>query len=313
MRRPALALVALFAIAACEVGPDYVQPPVETPQAYKETGDWQKANPEDAIDRGAWWSVYKDVTLDQLEKDIDVSNQNLKAAEANYRAAQALVEETRASLFPSAGLNAGATRAGGGKKPATTTYTAGAQASWVPDVWGQIRREMENSEANAQVSAADLASARLSAQAALATDYFDLRMQDQLERLLAATVEDDTKALQIVQNQYKVGVAAQADVLAAQTQLETVQAQQINTGENRKQLEHAIAVLIGKPPAEFSLPPVKQDNRLPNVPAGVPSTLLQRRPDVASAERAMAAANAEIGVAVAAFYPAFTIQAPSAS
>jgi NodT family efflux transporter outer membrane factor (OMF) lipoprotein len=300
-------------LVACEVGPDYNPPPVAAPIAYKEGANWSPANPEDAIDRGAWWSIYHDPVLDNLERQIDISNQNLKEAEAAWRAARAGVEETRAQLFPTVSADSSAIRAGGGsnvtKGRPITTYDLSAGASWVPDIWGKIRREVESSEATAQASAADLALARLTAQAELATDYYSLRGQDELKYLLDATTVADERALKIVENQYKAGVAAQADVLTARTQLESVQAQDINTGVLRTQFEHAIAVLIGKPPAELTIVPAPLAEKVPVVPAGVPSALLQRRPDIAAAEREMASANAEIGVAVAAYYPDLSLAA----
>ena len=306
------ALGTLCLLAACAVGPDYERPPVETPVAFKEAGAWQKASPQDDVERGAWWSVYKDATLDDLEKQIDVSNQNVKAAEAAYREAVALTDQARASLFPTITGGASALRSGTGQPsvvPTKTTYALSANGSWVPDVWGRIRRNVESGEATAQGSAADLASARLAAQAALATAYFDLRAQDALTFLLEGIVADDKKALTIVQNQYQAGVAAQADVLSAKTQLENAQAAVINAGVKRAQLEHAMAVLLGKPPAAFTLAVARRTGRVPNVPAGVPSLLLERRPDIASAERAMAAANAQIGVATAAWFPNLTLSA----
>ena len=343
----------LLVIGGCEVGPDYVRPPVDTPAAYKEAGNWQLAQPQDTIDRGAWWTVYNDPQLNDLEQQVIVSNQNLKAAEAAYRVAVQAIEESRSTLFPTLSLGANGTRSGSfgngntsaltntgggtnttnnGNSLNTTTGTIGSTggsigstgsggrgngnyfqtsltASWAPDVWGRIRRTIESDQAEAQASAADLANATLSAQATLATDYLDLRVQDELDRLLKGIIESDTKALQIVQNQYKQGVAAQADVLQAQTQLESVEAQGIDVGVNRATLEHAIAVLIGKAPAEFSLPPVKTVPAIPNVAGELPSALLQRRPDIAAAERAMAAANAQIGVEVSAYYPDITLEA----
>lgn len=310
MRRSLVPLFGILLLAACAVGPDYERPAVETPDTYKEAGDWQKAEPSDAIDRGAWWSVYKDPALDDLEKQIDISNQNLKASEAAYRAAVATADETRASLFPTISLTGSGIRNGNGKAGTSqpTTYNLSAGASWTADVWGRIRRNLESNEANAEASAADLASARLSAEAELATDYFDLRMQDELKRMLAATAEADRKILAITTNQYQAGTAAEADVLAAKTQLESVEAEAINTDVTRTKLEHAIAVLIGKPPALFSLPPdPKKTYRVPNIPAELPSTILQRRPDVASSERAVMAANAQIGVAEAAWFPSLTL------
>lgn len=302
-------LLSLALLSACEVGPDYVRPSVETPVKYKETSLWTPANPADAIDRGAWWSVYKDPILDKLEAQVDVSNQNLKAAEAAYRAATAVVEETRATLFPSISLNGSGIRSGQSTNHAQNTLSTSANALWTPDIWGSIRRTLESDVANAEASAAELASARLSAQGALATTYFELRVQDELKRLLNSAVEADKKSLRIVKNQYEAGVAAQADVLAAEAQLEAVQAAAINADVNRLQYEHAIAVLIGKPPSEFILPETKLAYRVPQTPTGVPSTLLERRPDIASAERQVAAAHAQIGVAIAAWYPNFTLSA----
>jgi len=314
-------------LAGCEVGPDYKPPQVEAPAAYKETGKWEPAKPDDAIDRGAWWSVYKDPVLDGLEKQVEVSNQNLKAAEAAYNQSRAIVDEARAGLFPTVGLDAGATRSGAGsgsglgsslsnasgattgsgKNKTVTTYNLSVSASWELDLWGRIRRTIEGDIASAQASAADLALARLSAQANLATDYFTLRAQDELKHILAVTIEDDRKALKIVQNQYNAGIAAKADVLTAQTQVESVEAQAINVNVSRAQLEHAIAVLIGKPPAALTIKPAMLAHNVPKIPVGVPSALLERRPDIAAAERGMAAANAQIGVAIAAWYPDVTI------
>lgn len=308
-------IISLFLLSACAVGPDYERPQVETPSAFKEAGNWQKAEPMDAVNRGAWWAVYHDKILNGLEKQVDVSNQNLKAAEAAYRESQAAVDQTRAGFFPTVALGSSAIKSGSGvpRSASPTTYTLSASGSWAPDVWGRIRRSLESGEANAAASEADLASARLSAQAALAEDYFDLRMQDALKRVLVATVKADAQTLKIVQNQYAAGIAAETDVLAAKTQLENVQASAINVGVRRAQLEHAIAVLIGKPPAEFSLAPAAYSIRVPNIPAGVPSQLLERRPDIASAERQMASANAAIGVATSAWFPALTLSGSAGS
>ncbi len=304
-------LTGIVMLAACEVGPDYVPPPVTVPQAYKESGNWLPAQPNDAIDRGAWWSLYNDPILDNLEKQIDISNQNLKAAEASWRQTRAVVEEARSGLFPTLALSGAGTRNGGGsvKTGVANTFDLSAGASWVPDLWGRIRRTVEGDIASAQASEADLALARLSAQAELATDYFTMRAQDDLKHLLDVTVANDKKALQIVKNQYEAGVAAKADVLSSQTQLESVQAQDINVGVQRAQMEHAIAVLTGRPPAELSLTEAPLAKNVPVVPTGLPSTLLERRPDIASAERQMASANAQIGVAVAAWYPDLTLAA----
>lgn len=314
-------LGALLLLAACAVGPDYQRPSAPVPAAYKESAGWKLAEPQDAGSRGPWWSIYQDPALDGLERQIDVSNQTLKASEAAYRQAIALVGEANAGLFPSVALSSSAQRAesGGTSKSPTTgrsvqprvanQFTLGPSASWDLDVWGRIRRTIESNVANAQASAADLASARLSAQASLATDYFDLRAADELQRLLDDTVEAYRRTLEIVKNQYAVGVAARSDVTAAETQLETTRAQAVNVGVERALFEHAIAILVGKPPADFSLAATRLPAAVPVAPAGVPSTLLERRPDIAAAERSMAAANAGIGVAVAAYYPDLSLSA----
>ncbi len=323
------ALTALLASSACTVGPDYQRPPVVVPANFKEDG-WKVGEPRDAINRGAWWSIYGDPALDDLEKQIDISNQNVKAAEAAYREARAIVGEANAAFFPTVAATAsgqrfghgggGATSStvvgnggvivgGGGKATVQSQYNLTASASWTLDVWGKIRRTVESDVASAQVSAADLASARLSAQSELAIDYFNLRVADELKRLLDASVVAFTQSLQITRNQYAAGVAGAADVAQALTQLQTTEAQSINVGVQRAQFEHAIAVLIGQPPALFSLAPVPLATEVPVIPPGMPSTLLERRPDIAAAERQMAATNAQIGVAVAAFYPDLTLSA----
>jgi NodT family efflux transporter outer membrane factor (OMF) lipoprotein len=317
-------------LSACAVGPNYHRPPAPTPQTYKEQGDWKPAAPREAASGTPWWSVYDDPTLDQLEKQIDVSNQTLKASEAAWREAVAVVSQARASLLPTIGVAATAQRShepsGGGVTGTTTTnsgttITTGAApsshpvnqfellgtASWDIDIWGKIRRTIESDVANAQATEAELAAARLSAQATLATDYVELRVADEQRTLLEQTVDAYKRSLDITENQYKVGVAAKTDVITAQTQLEGAQSQLINVGVTRATLEHAIAVLIGKPPAEFSLPPAKLGEAIPVVPTGVPSTLLERRPDVAQAERTMASMNAQIGVAIAAYFPDLTL------
>ena len=301
----ATALVA--SLAACEVGPDYKRPDAVAPPAYKESQGWKIGEPQQAGSDKAWWSIYNDAPLDELEKQIDISNQNLKSSEAAYRQAVALVGEARANFFPTLTLGASVQRAQQ-QSHVQTQYAGSVGASWEIDIWGRIRREVESTSANAQASAADLAAARLSTQAALATDYFDLRVEDELKRLLDATVVAFTRSLQITQNKYDAGVAAETDVASAKTQLESTRAQAINVGVLRSQLEHAIAVLTGKPPADFTLAPapvVVAD--VPVTPPGLPSGLLERRPDIAAAERQMAAANAQIGVAVAAYYPTISL------
>jgi NodT family efflux transporter outer membrane factor (OMF) lipoprotein len=316
----AIALSALATLlASCTVGPDYQRPSAPVPVAYKEQG-WKAAAPDDAAPRGPWWSIYRDPALDGLERQVEVSNQNLKAAEAAYRQARAVVAEGESGLFPTITLTGAGTRTGQGGH---TTITSGgasfnsgrsnssisltADASWSVDLWGRIRRTVESDVANAQASAADLANARLSAQAQLATLYFELRAADQQKRLLDASVAAFTQSLQITRNQYAVGVAAPTDVVTAETQLEQTRAQAIAVGVQRAQFEHAIATLIGKPASDFSLPAASMPSAVPIEPPGVPSTLLERRPDIAAAERLMASSNAQIGVAVAAFYPDLTL------
>jgi NodT family efflux transporter outer membrane factor (OMF) lipoprotein len=300
-------------LGACAVGPDYKRPTVETGIAFKEQGDWKASEPADALNRGPWWQIFNDPVLDGLEKQVEVSNQNLKAAAAAYEQAQALVAQSRAGFWPSISATASrlternASQQLPGIHGSGTVDSISGSASWEPDIWGQIRRTVESNTASAQASAAALAAARLSAQATLAADYFELRAQDELKRLLDQTVEDEAQSLKITQNRYNVGVAAQADVVTAQTQLLSSQAQQLNAGILRAQYEHAIAVLIGKTPAAFSLAPTAIGTGVPTVPAGLPSALLERRPDVAESERKMAAANAQIGVAISAYFPSVTL------
>jgi len=305
--------------AACAVGPDYHRPQFDTTASYKESGDWKPSEPNDVLSRGPWWKIFNDDVLDGLEAQIDISNQTVKAAAAAFEQSRALVSQARAGFWPTIAANVGAQREGGsgittnGAGIAGTTsrtqntVTAGVTANWDIDIWGRIRRNTESNVASAQASSAALAAARLSAQAELATDYFALRAQDQLQKLLDDTVEAETLSLHIAESRYKFGVAARADVVTAQTQLLGSQAQQVNAKIQRAVLEHAVAVLIGKQPAEFSLAPSTMRSDVPTVPAGVPSTLLERRPDVAEAERKMAAANAQIGVAKAGYFPDLTL------
>jgi NodT family efflux transporter outer membrane factor (OMF) lipoprotein len=329
--RKLFAALAAALVAACTVGPDYERPPAIVSASYKEArpmpaapAGWKLGEPRDAIDRGAWWSVYRDPVLDQLERQVEISNQNLKASEAAYRTAGAFVAEARAGFFPTLSLGSSASRSGNGGGGSTnlarssggggggqTQYGLTATASWVPDLWGRVRRIVESDVANAQTSAADLALAKLAAQSAIATDYLQLRIADELKRLLDATTVAFARSLEIARNQYNSGVAARADVVQAQTQLEQTQAQAINVGVARAQFEHAIAVLIGKPPAELSIPPLPTPlaTAVPFIPTDLPSTLLERRPDIAAAERQMAATNAQIGVAISAYYPDLSLSA----
>jgi NodT family efflux transporter outer membrane factor (OMF) lipoprotein len=313
-------MLAAAMTTACAVGPDYHRPPVDAAANFKEAGDWKPSEPNDVLSRGPWWKIFNDEVLDGLEVQIDISNQNVKAAEAAFEQSRALVSQARAGFWPSLSANAGVQRQGSPIAVVSasgaqtqigtrtqTSYSAGLSAVWDLDIWGKIRRTSESELASAESSAAALAAARLSAQAELATDYFELRAQDQLQKLLDDTVEAETQSLHIAESRYKFGVAARADVVSAQTQLLGSQAQQVNAKIQRAILEHALAVLIGKQPAEFSLSIQGMRSDVPTVPAGVPSTLLERRPDVAEAERKMAAANAQIGVAKAGYFPDLTL------
>lgn len=301
-------LICTLLLSACAVGPDYRRPEAPAPASFKELGNWKPAHPA-VISGSSWWSAYNDPVLDALEKQVSVSNQNLKASEAAYRQALAAVQLAQSSFFPTLSANAGAERAKSSLGKQTTALNASADASWAPDIWGRIRRSAEAQQATAQASAADLAAATLSAQGTLAIDYFELRAADQLERLFKDTVAADQKSLKITQNQYKVGVVSKADVVQAQAQLDSVRSQEINVGIQRSQLEHALAVLVGRTPEDFSLKPAGDLPAAPVVPPGIPSTLLERRPDIAAAERNVAAANANIGVAETAYYPDLTLTA----
>ena len=312
------------ALAGCSVGPNYVRPVAETPPAYKEAQDWKVAEPKDHQPRGNWWEVFNDRQLSSLVSQVDISNQTLKAAEARVREAQALTRAARAAFFPVVSASADVSRSGRGAGAATAgassgqggarggvsnNYNLALDVNWEVDLWGRIRRTVEASEATAQASAADLEAAKLSAQATLAEDYFLLRVQDAQIRLLNDTVAAYEKSLQLTRNQYAVGVVGRVDVAQAETQLSSTRAQAIDAAIQRAQLEHAIAVLIGKPPAEVSIAVADVPAGFPDIPLGVPSELLERRPDIAAAERRTAAANAQVGVAEAAFFPSLTLSA----
>lgn len=323
-----VALAACALVTACAVGPDYKRPSAEVPQQYKETaGEWKVGMPSDAIARGTWWEIFGDPQLNALEEQVAAANQNILVAEAQYREAQALVQSARAQFFPTLTGSASASRSrsvrttvnADGSLSTGSPTIANAQsltldASWELDLWGRIRRTVESNRASAQASAGDLASALLSAQATLAQDYFQLRVTDTQKAVLQRTVADYERFLQLTQNQYAVGVAQRSDVLTAQTQLKQAQALLLDAEVTRAQLEHAIAVLIGKSPSEFSLAPTDAATAqalppLPDIPLEIPSTVLERRPDIAAAERRMAAANADIGVAKAAYFPTLTLGA----
>jgi NodT family efflux transporter outer membrane factor (OMF) lipoprotein len=311
--------------SGCAVGPNYKRPPIVTAPAFKEQEGWKPSEPADTLARGPWWSIYQDDVLAGLESRVAISNENIAAAAAAVEEARALVLQAQASFWPSLSISTsmertasgvgGAVIPGGGSGSAAfaagssprTFYTVGSTLDWGLDIWGQVRRNVESARATAQSSAAALAAAQLSAQAQLATDYFELRSQDQLQILLTDIVAADQQAMKIAQARYKVGVAYRADIVTAQTQLLSAQAQQVNAGIQRATLEHAIAVLVGTQPAGFSIKPAPLATSVPTVPPGIPSMLLERRPDIAEAERNMAAANAKIGVAIAAFFPSLTL------
>ena len=311
---------AALVLAGCTLGPNYARPAAESPAQYKEAQGWKTAEPRDGEPRGQWWSVFADPQLDALLSQVDIDNQTIKAAEARVREARALTDQARAAYFPVVTANAGVTRSGGrgssgsngetgSQGGARNNFNVALDVNWELDLWGRVRRTVEAGEATAQASAADLEAARLSAQALLAQDYFLLRIQDAQVRLLGDTVDAYQKSLQLTQNQYAVGVAAKADVAQAETQLKSTQAQALDAGVQRAQLEHAIAVLLGKPPADFSIAPEPVTTTFPSIPPGLPSELLERRPDIAAAERRTAAANAQVGVAAAAFFPTVTLSA----
>ncbi|HXQ53991.1 MAG TPA: efflux transporter outer membrane subunit [Stellaceae bacterium] len=313
-----LALLLAAVLAGCTVGPDYQRPTAPAPAAFKELDGWKPAAPREAASGGAWWSIYDDPVLEGLEQQVEISNQTLKASEAAFRQATALVAEAQAGFFPTATVGASAqrtgvptttARGGTGSRLIQNQFGVTPAASWVPDIWGRIRRTVESDVANAQASAADLAAARLSAQGALASDYFVLRIADEQARVLEATVTAYQQTLDITRNQFQAGFAAETDVVTAQTQLQNAQQQLIGLGVQRAIFEHAIAVLTGKPPAELTIARTNLAGTVPVIPAGVPSELLERRPDIAAAERAMQAANAQIGVAEAAYYPDITLSA----
>jgi NodT family efflux transporter outer membrane factor (OMF) lipoprotein len=311
---PTILAGALILLNACTVGPNYVRPTTEVPGVYKEMEGWKVAQPEDHLIRGAWWEIYNDPELNSLEEQVNISNQSLKQAEAQFRQARALVLVARSAYFPTVTVGASPTRSSrtgttGVSSTATSNYMLVADASWEPDLWGRVRRSVEASKTTAQATAADLESTRLLVQAELAQDYFLLRVLDGQKQLLDETVVAFQKTLELTKNRYASGVASRADVLQADTQLKTTQAQAIDVGVQRAQLEHAIAVLVGRPASLFSIPVAPLATIPPAVPVGVPSGLLERRPDIASAERRVAAANAQIGVAVAAYYPTVTLSA----
>src|SRR6516162_468820 len=321
--------LALIGLASCTVGPKY-HPPVtqappvykESPAQFKESDGWTVADPQDAMLRGKWWAIFKEPELNALEEKLNIDNQNIKQFFENFMEARALIREARAQYYPTvtfspiynrslasanlggaaAGTN-GVTTAGGHQ---ATFIGLPTEVSWAPDLWGRVRSLVRQNQYEAQLSAADLENERLTEQASLAEFYFEIRGQDELQRVLNETVEADKKALQLAKARYETGVDTMISVVQAQTTLESVQAAAINVGVARAQFEHAMAVLTGTPPSQFSIPVRPMTAAPPPIPIGMPSQLLQRRPDIAAAERGMAAANAQIGIAYAAYYPTLT-------
>ncbi len=325
-------LLGLLLVNGCNVGPRYHTPPVQSPAAYKETDGWKLAQPKDDVLHGKWWELFDDPQLNALEQQVNVSNQNIAGAFASFLQARALVKQARAQYYPtlttspsisrsrsSASLaqsgagtatGAGTAIAGTAATPGTfTDYDLPFDASWAPDLWGRVRNTVNSNVAAAQASAADLENTRLTAQAELAVDYYQLRTQDSLKQLLDATVVAYQESLQVNQALYETGIGADEAVAQAEVQLQSTQAQDTNLGIARAQYEHAIALLVGQPASTFSLPVEPLKANPPAIPLGVPSQLLERRPDVAADERLMAQANAQIGIAKAAYYPTLTLSA----
>lgn len=320
-------------LTGCTVGPKYARPTAAaapaykelTPENFKDTDGWKQAQPSDGTLKGNWWEIFNDAQLNALEEQVNVSNQNIAAAAANFLAARALVRQTRAQYYPTVTANPSITNSrpslgqfGGvsgvssSSTPAFTLtsftdYSLAFDASWVPDFWGKIRNTFLQNAAAAQASAADLENVRLTAQAEVAVNYFELRAQDTLKQLFDQTVAAYQDSLELTQLQFNAGIASDEAVAQAETQLEATQAQDTNLGIARAQFEHAIAMLLGQPAPTFSLPAAPLEANPPAIPFGVPSQILERRPDVASAERLMAQANAQIGIATAAYYPNVTL------
>jgi NodT family efflux transporter outer membrane factor (OMF) lipoprotein len=332
MRTRLLQLAVLAALGGCTVGPAYHRPGTDAPQAYKEltaaqfkdTDGWKVAVPQDQIIRGQWWELFGDPQLSALEEQVKSSNQTVAAAYASFMQARALVRQAQAQYWPTLTVGASVTRshqpaigaaAGATGTGSATGPTSGNEfslpfdASWTPDLWGRVRNLVKGNIAAAQASAADLANAQLTAEAELAVDYFQLRSQDQLIALTNATVKAYSESLDYNRAQFETGIGSDEAVAQAQVQLETTEAQATNLGIARAQYEHAIAVLVGQPASTFSVPTITQNVQPPAIPLGVPSQLLERRPDVAADERLMAQANAQIGVADAAYFPTLTLSA----
>ena len=313
-QRPALhfASLALLVFAGCAVGPDYQRPAMSAPAAFKEAGDWKPSEPAEQLPRGKWWEVYGDTVLNGLQDRVEITSNTLYIAEAQYRQALAAASIANASLFPVISADGSATRSktpARGAAPAAlgNSFGAGLAASWEFDLWGRVRRSAEAGRAAAEAGAADLESVRLSLHATLAQTYFSLRVADTQMRLYDRIITDYERSLKMAQNRYAQGVDTRADVTAAETQLKTAQAQAIDLSLQRAQLEHAIAILLGQPPAAFSLAAADLTVQPPAAPALIPSQQLERRPDIAAAERRLAAASAGIGVAKAGYFPVLSL------
>ena len=313
-----LVAIAALQLTGCVVGPKYHQPAVPAPPAYKELGDWKPAEPNDQNLGGNWWTVFQDPQLDALELQVNVSNQNLKSAEAQFQQARAALRYNRADYYPTVTAGPSATRTRVSANAPTGSLLRGVtyndfvfpfDVSYQADVWGRVRKTVESYREQAQASAADLATVNLSMHADLAVDYFQARSLDAQEQLLNTTVTQYEQALELNESRFQGGIASEVEVEQAKTILQTTRAQAIDVGVARAQFEHAVAILIGKPPAEFSLPPLPLTAPPPHIPVGVPSLLLERRPDIAAAERLVASANAQIGVAKSAYYPAISLGA----
>jgi NodT family efflux transporter outer membrane factor (OMF) lipoprotein len=320
MRRLVGLLVAsALLLSGCMVGPDYVKPSAPTTDAYKENEGWRIAQPSDHLPRGTWWEVFNEPELDRLEEQVASANQDLKVAEARLREARAAVRFNRAALFPTISTSAGVSSIhGSANRPflpsgintgSSGDFLLSLDMSYEVDLWGRVRRTVKAAQREAQATAADLETARLSLQAELAMDYFELRAADAQQRLLDQTVQAYSEALKLTLNRFQGGAAPKSDVAQAQTQLDTTRVLATDVAEQRAQFEHAIAVLIGTPPATFNLPPRPLAARPPDIPVGLPSQLLERRPDIAAAERRVAAANEQIGIARAAYYPTVMLNA----
>jgi NodT family efflux transporter outer membrane factor (OMF) lipoprotein len=304
-----------LSLLGCTVGPDYLRPATVVPVSFKEMTGWKQAQPLDNQLPGKWWEVFEDSQLNALEQQVDQANQSIAQAEAQYRQAQTLVQSAASAYFPTATATTTVNRfrAATGQSVAVSgvkyLFGGAVSALWAPDLWGGVRRQVEASEVSAQASSATLQGLRLTTQTALAQSYFQLRVLDAQIKLLNETVATYDKTIRITQNRYEAGIAAKTDVVQAETQLESTRAQAINLGVQRAKLEHAIAVLIGKAPAELSIALAPLNTLLPTIPASLPSQLLERRPDIAAAERLAAAANAQIGVAKAAYFPNLNLAA----